>query len=156
MRYYSIVLLSDGSPVCQGWVAPPFDLLPAVGAQGHFREDVVTDGVSFVLDGTARGGHIMCAILKDGQVVTHTVVVSGAIPERDQEVLGIFLEGARDIGELTTGVAEAFVEVATRLERPFCATLLLPLESKEVADGLLAWLHRWVGAHLAAVMLGES
>ena len=159
MRFYSIVLLPDGSPVSRGWMALPFDVLPATHAQGKFTEDIVADGVPFVLTGTAYGGRVICSIHKDDRLVTQSVILAGSAPERDKDVLGIFLEGLRDapfIQELTSGESHAFVELTTCLERPLCATLLFPLASRPEGDLLLGWLHRWVGAHLATVIHGES
>jgi hypothetical protein len=155
MRYYSKVWFPDASLLSAGWVDTPEHRLVGVGAQGKFREAVVIDGIDLDLDGTARGGRVIFSLLAAGQIVTHAAVVSGAEPNEDAELLKSVAESTRRtnlVKELAIGQTAPFQEIMSQQERPFCATVLIPLASKAVTDAVLHWHHRWVSSHLGEVL----
>lgn len=155
MRFFSTVLFPDASLFSEGWVDPLLTDLCAVGAEGKFYSDFVVKGTQYALDGTARGGRVICSINKAEQIVTHVAVVSGAEPEEDDEILALFLDvtiRSPVIQELTDGVNRPFREVTNHAARPFCATVLTPLETRAENELVLDWQHRWVASHLHAVV----
>jgi hypothetical protein len=155
MRYFSTVLFPDASLVSEGWLDLPLESLPYVGAEGKFRGEVAARDLSLVLDGTADGGRVICSVSKDGVMVTHVAVVSGAEPDEDRTILDLFVKTLYDapvVRELAGANMSAFDRVATIRERPLCAVVLLPLESPQDTRRILDWQNRWVASHLHAVV----
>jgi hypothetical protein len=152
MRYFNKVMFPDASTVSKGWVVRATERLPAVGAEGKFREAFSSQGLALILDGTADGGRVICSIWSAERIVTHVVVVSGAEPEDDARILEIFVRSVCEspvVRELTSGALAPFEALAQQTERPFCATVLMPLESWAENQVVLQWQERWVVSHLS-------
>lgn len=154
MKFFSSVFLPDASIVSEGWVEPPRGRLPAIGAQGKFRESFAFQDGELVLDGTAYGGRVLCSLWKENRIVTSTAFVSGAEPEDDPKLLEIFVDttlSSPAIRELCAAADRPFREVLERQERPFCATVLIPLQSRVETDAILTWQLQWIGSHLSEI-----
>lgn len=148
-------VLPGFSVFSQTWEGPPPELLPAVGVEGDFREDCTIEDQAFTFEGHAGGGRVICSIWKADQIVAHVAVVSGAEPEEDDALLALFLKSTLDspvVQELTSGTARPFERILRCRERPLCATVLMPLESRAENEMVLAWQQRWVASHLSAVV----
>jgi hypothetical protein len=152
MRYFNKVLFPDASIVSEGWVVRGPELLPGVGAEGKFRETFSSGGLPLILDGTAGGGRVICSIWSGERIVTHVAVVSGAEPEDDTEILEIFVQsvcGSPVVRELAGELLARFEALLQQKERPFCVSLLMPLDSWAENQVVLQWQERWVASHLA-------
>ena len=151
-KFYSVVFFPDGETLSSDWVQYPAEHLPAAGAEGKFREIFQLDDASFILDGTMRGGQGIFSIWHGERIVTSSALVSGTEPKGDRKILELFLQGMLRtdlVQQLTAQVKEPFSEVHACHERPYCVTLLMPLEP--FTGSLLEWQMRWVAAHLQTV-----
>ncbi|WP_213814846.1 hypothetical protein [Glaciihabitans sp. dw_435] len=153
--FHSTVFFPDGAIIFDGRVGVADASLVGVGAQGKIHETFTIGTDEYTLDATARGGRVILSIWTAGKIVTSAAVVSGAEPDDDADILDVFLTStlATDlVKHLTAGVDAAFAELHTTTQRPFCATVLIPLSTNEQTEAVLDWQNRWVGAHLDAML----
>jgi hypothetical protein len=154
-EFRSILYFPDGELISDSTLPFAAADLPGIGAQGKIHETISVDGDDYLLDATAREGNAIMSIWSGDVIVTSAVVVTGTDPAWDTTILSIFLKSTLDtelVKHLTADVAAPFGEVLSAAERPFAASLVIPLSSIDATEAVLEWQSRWIAAHLSAVL----
>jgi hypothetical protein len=156
-RLYELVLLPDGTPVSEGFVAASAPeaaaIAPDLGeGDGSVRRELVLAGARLTAQCTREGGRALATVSQGEVPVLCSVLVLGAAAA-DRELLESFVASMHDaapLRALARGRAAPYAGILQVADRPLWAAILIPVVPRPARDALLRWQQGWARAFFDA------
>jgi hypothetical protein len=157
-RLYELVLLPDGTPVAQGFVAAAAPeaaaIAPYLGeGDGTVRRELALAGARLTAQCTREGGRAL-ATVSQGEVPVLCSVLALGSELADRELLESFVASMHDaapLRALARGRAAPYEGILQVPDRPLWAAILIPVVPSPARDALLQWQRNWAWAFFDAI-----